>query len=43
MHKDKAAFDIPIKMYRHDFKEVKITTINQELKDLKCALIVNIA
>ena len=43
MHKDKAAFDIPIIMYRQDFKVVKITTIYQELKDLKCALIVNIA
>ena len=42
-HKDKAPFDVPIKMYKHDLKKAKNTTLNEEFKDLKCALIVNIA
>lgn len=42
-HKDKNPFDIPVKIIRHDESKPSNTTINKEIKKLKCALIVNVA
>jgi len=41
-HLSKPAFDIPIKYFIYNKKNGE-TTINKLLKDLKCALIVNVA
>ena len=41
MHSSKPAFDIPVKYFTSNKKAE--TTVNKLLKELKCALIVNVA
>ena len=42
-HKEKKPFDVPVKMTKHDQAKPSSTTINKELKNCKCILIVNVA
>lgn len=42
-HKDKKPFDVPVKMTKHGQEKPSSTTINKELKNLKCIMIVNVA
>ena len=42
-HKDKKPFDVPVKMIKNEQSKPSTTTINKELKNFKCVLIVNVA